>query len=126
MCRDSNAPHLHSLRKLRLVHLDLESTFHISTQIFISPVCWKDFWFQHDRTFTDTNGFSAIKYRSGISADLVIPIRDVTTIFSILSPSSTTWRSEAGESMSFPLSRARVIPSASHNFPGPLASFCRL
>src|SRR2546423_14763346 len=48
MYRDSNTPHLHSLRKLRLVHLDLESTFHSSMQMFMFPVFWKDSWVQEN------------------------------------------------------------------------------
>ncbi len=60
-------------------------------------------------------------YRNGISADLVMPIRGVTAMFSTLNPSSITWRSERGETMSFSLSRGRVMPRASQSFPGPLA-----
>src|SRR5207302_9037766 len=46
--------------------------------------------------FPETNGFPAIMYRSGISGDLVMPMREVSRIASARTPSSRIFSGEAG------------------------------
>src|SRR5437879_11650782 len=66
----------------------------------------------------ETNGFPAIRYRSGSFAALVIPIRVVVAIRAGRYPSSPIHKSDFALVISLSLSRSRVMPRASASLPG--------
>ena len=65
-------------------------------------------------------GHSRSHPRRLLPTALVMPMRGVAKTFSGRYPSSAKYKSERPEVRSFPLSRSRVISSASAIRPGPL------